>query len=114
MRIYVAGPYTAPTAEGKLENTNRAIDAGIELIKRGHSPFVPHLTHFIDERATAQGYDIPWEKWMELDFGELDVSDALLFLAPSRGALMELERAQSRGIPIYRSIADVPDPGQHA
>ena len=48
--IYVAGPYTATTPKGVEDNVTLAIDTGIELMKLGWYPFIPHLTHYIELR----------------------------------------------------------------
>lgn len=109
MRIYVAGPYTAPTTEGRLANTYRAVDAGLALMKMGHAPFVPHLTHFSDERALeTEGAHRGYQDWMDLDDAYLEVCDALLYLMPSRGADIELARAKELGLQIFYSLDEVP------
>jgi hypothetical protein len=53
LKIHVAGPYTPSNpnlydaARTGHKNTMEAIRAGIKLRKKGHIPFIPHLTHFI-------------------------------------------------------------------
>ena len=40
MIIYIAGKYGAPTDGERLKNTNKAIDMGIAVYKKGHYPLV--------------------------------------------------------------------------
>jgi len=112
MRIYIAGPYSSPDPGGKLANTNAAIDAGITLLKAGHAPFIPHLSHFVDRRARARGIRIDYEDWMALCFAHLEHCEALLLLASSPGADRELKFAEAHGLRIYHSLEAVPPPGE--
>jgi len=107
MLIYVAGPYSAPTVEGCLENANKAIDAGIALASRGYTPFIPHLNHAWNQRANEQGtyYSHSW--WMDWCLVWLAKCDGLLFLGHSKGADIELEFATRAGMPVYYSIDEI-------
>ena len=109
LRIYVAGPYTGSTREDVEANVSRAIDAGIELFRRGHQPYVPHLTDIVDRRARETGREMTWEDFMAWDAPWLRACDALLLLAESRGALIELREAQQLGKTIFRSLDEVPE-----
>ena len=109
LKIYVAGPYTGRTRADVQANVNRAIDAGIELFRRGHQPYVPHLTDLVDRRARETGHDMAWEDFMAWDAPWLEASDALLLLAESRGALIELGEAERLGKIIFRSLDEVPE-----
>lgn len=114
-RIYVAGPYTAATLEEIEENVERAIDAGIALIRKRHFPFIPHLSHYVEMRAMktaiigdAEGGAIPYETWLRQDRVWLEFCDGLLLLAHSPGADRELEVAGSLGLPIWTDVKSVP------
>ena len=48
--VYVAGKYYDPTDEGRLNNTNKAIDAGIDVIRKCNFAIVPHLYYYLDKR----------------------------------------------------------------
>ena len=109
MRIYVAGPYTGATRPDVQANVNRATRAGIELFRQGHQPYVPHLTDAIDHRARETGLEMTWEDFMRWDAPWLEACDALLLLAPSRGALIELQEAERLGKTIFRSLEEIPD-----
>jgi len=108
MRIYVAGPYTAADAKGHEINTSRAIDAGIAIYRKGHFPYVPHLTHFVDLRAKRTGVKLGWADYIAWDMPWLEVCDALLYLGKSKGADLELERASRLGKRIFYSLEQIP------
>lgn len=108
MRIYIAGPYTASSKEKVRRNVNRAIDAGIAILRKGHYPFIPHLTHYVDTRAIKRGITLTWEDYVDWDMQWLKTCDALLFLGPSRGANLELQEAKKLRKKIFRSVGDVP------
>ncbi len=109
LRIYIAGPYTSLDEKGHELNTHRAIDAGIAVFKKGHHPYIPHLTHYVDLRAKAARIELSWSDYIEWDLPWLDMCDALLFLGKSKGADLELERAKKQGKRIYLSIAEIPE-----
>lgn len=47
-RVYIAGPYTAPTEELKLQNVNNAIKVGNELINFKLLKFFKLYKNYID------------------------------------------------------------------
>jgi hypothetical protein len=98
-RIYVAGPYTS----SPVSNTLTAIDVGQELLDAGYAPMVPHLTHYWHMRI-----ENPWQSWMELDLPWVSVAHAVYRIpGESTGADQEVALAESLGIPVYYSIADL-------
>jgi hypothetical protein len=111
MKIYVAGPYTPVDSDlhdavrQANQNTIRAIDVGIELIKKGHYPFIPHLTHFIHMQSQDplskefyRSYDMIW----------LAYCDALYFIGRSEGANRERKWAQQHKLRIFTAMSQVP------
>ena len=111
LTIYVAGPYTADTNLGKLNNVFTAIRICLKLIHRGHIPFCPHLTHYVDKVAGYLGIKLSWEFWMRYDEVWLDKCDALYFIGPSRGASRERRRAEEAGKPVFIAVGEVEDLG---
>ena len=115
MRIYIAAPYNPVGAKDKHEaiqlaakNVSRAIEAAIALIEKGHYPFVPHLTHYIHTHPSCPRDYGEW--WYEYDMTFLDHwAEALLYLAPSKGADAELQHAKEIGLKIFYSVDEVPD-----
>ncbi len=104
LRIYVAGPVTSHDKNVVNENIINAKKVGEELLKLGHFPYVPH-THFskwdIDiyehySLLQLHGNDI-LEKW----------ADALFFIASSKGANLEREKAEKLGLRIFTSLNEI-------
>ena len=109
LRIYIAGPYTAADQNGHELNTLRAIDAGIAIFKKGHLPYIPHLTHYVDMRAKQTGIRLEWSDYIKWDMPWLELCDALLYLGKSRGADLELRRGQRLKKKIFYSIEEIPE-----
>ena len=109
MRIYIAGPYTAATPDALEANAKNAIDAGLTVLQKGHVPFIPHLTHYVDLRAKEIKIEIGWNDYMKWDDAWLEQCDALLYLSSSKGADIERKRAESLGKIIFISLHDVPN-----
>jgi hypothetical protein len=86
--------------------------AGLEVYERGHYPFIPHLTHFVDlYSGDMSEFNLEYEDYMEWDLAFLEVCDALLYLDPSPGADRELQKAEEMGIPAYGSVHEIPAEG---
>jgi hypothetical protein len=108
LRIYIAGPYTAPDKNGLELNTYGAIDAAIAVFRKGHIPYVPHLTHYVDLRAKTTGINLTWNDYMRWDLPWLELCDALLHLGKSKGADLELERARKLKKILFFSLDEIP------
>jgi hypothetical protein len=108
LRIYVAGPYTAPDPASVEANTKRAIDAGLQILKKGHTPYIPHLTHYVDLRVRERGEHLTWDQYIAWDMQWLAMCDALVLLGNSKGANLELEKARGLGLQIFLSVDEIP------
>ena len=87
MRIYLAGPYSAPDP---CINTHAAMEAAHAIMDAGHDPFIPHLTHFMHTMRPR-----PYEDWMRRDLAFLPVCDVMVRLpGASPGADREEARAR--------------------
>lgn len=97
MRIYIAGPYT----KGDVAiNVSKAIEAASELLYMGHTPFVPHLSHFW-HLVSPQDYEV-WTAW---GIVWLELCEAVLRLpGESEGADKECAWALAHGMIVYRSL----------
>ena len=107
--IYIAGPYTGSTRKEIDQNVNRAIDVGIEIFRKGHFPYIPHLTDLVDKRAKEIGTDMSWHDFMSWDSPWISVCDAMLYLGESKGANLELEEAKRLGKEIFYSSLEIPE-----
>jgi hypothetical protein len=102
MKIYIAGPYSIGDV---AINVHNAIVAGNAVANLGHTPFIPHLTHFWHLQISHE-----YEFWMKQDSEWLKVCDALLRLpGESSGADREVADAKKLGIPVYYSLAEIPN-----
>jgi len=100
--IYISGPYSKGDV---TENVRRACFAGNKILGKGHTPFIPHLTHLWHLLSPK-----PWETWLQIDLALLSVCDAVLRLdGESRGADIEVKYAKRLNIPIYTSLEDIPN-----
>jgi hypothetical protein len=98
MRVYIAGPYTQGE---QVEHVRAAVLAGIDIIRAGHVPFIPHCYHFAD-----MIHPLPYETWMTVDLSWLAACDCLVRLpGASPGADREVERATQLGMPVYFGLA---------
>ena len=107
LKIYIAGAYSSDTEEGKLQNTLKAVDAGIKVFKMGHYPYIPHLTHWVDQRSIEINNLLTYEDYMEWDDVFLQCCDAFLYLSKSKGADVELSRAKKMGKIIFYSLKEI-------
>jgi hypothetical protein len=108
LKIYIAGPYTAPSDSEIQTNVNNAIDAAIMVYKKGHFPYLPHLTHWIELRSKETNQVLKWEDYLEMDRVWLEICDALLFLRESRGAKLELDYAKKMNKKIFYNLDEIP------
>jgi len=100
MKVYVAGPYSVGD---QAVNVKTAISVAEELLNLGHTPFVPHLTHF-----WHMIYPHAYTTWIEYDLEWLEKCDALLRLeGESYGADKEVRFANAYNIPVYYSIQEL-------
>lgn len=107
MRVYISGPYGAPTETERLANALRATDVYITLIKKGYTPFCPHLSHWANLRANELGTPVDYEEWLQLDLAWVKQCDIFLYLAPSPGADRELTLARELLMPSFTSLDEI-------
>ena len=107
--VFVTGPYSAPTAEGVVENIERALDIGRALFRKGYFPLVPHV--LVREYYTPEDDSelFGYEPLMQYTLALLSRCDILLRYDSSPGADRECARAQELGIPVYFDIEELPD-----
>jgi len=115
MRIYVAGKYTPQTkdihtaAQEAAHNVHKAIEVAIELIKKGHFPFVPHLSHYIHIDPSCKE-DFGNTFYYDYDNSFLyHWAEALFYIETSHGADAELALAQKLGLRIFFELDEVPE-----
>lgn len=109
MLIYVAGPLSAPTPALQRRNVEAALEAGRQILGRGHAPLIPHLNHWFEEwHARQHGDNLTYEQYLAWDFELLRRCEGLLYLGPSPGADRELAEARRIGLAVWRSVEAIP------
>jgi len=107
LKIYIAAPYSAEREEERRKNAEVVIDTALTLFQKGHFPYIPHLTHWVDKRAKETKVAMEYEDYMKWHRPWLETCDAFLYLNSSKGADLELQRAKKLGKTIFYSIDDV-------
>ena len=107
MLIAIAGPYSADTAEERQRNLDALNEAAAAVLKLGHIPVIgvnaalPVVKHL---DADANHYEV----MMAISLALVEKCDAILVLRESPGANREVEVLRSRGLPVYRALAEIP------
>jgi len=102
----VAGPYSAPTAEGRAANLRRLNEAAAAVAGLGHVPVVGVNAALPVLEAAGLPPTHPW--MMEISLALAARCDACLHVARSPGADREAEAIGARGLPVWTRIEDVP------
>jgi len=116
MNIYVAGPYTPKNSDTHAAvkeastNVDNAIEVFVKLKEKGYTPFVPHLTHYIHVNPKAGEYG---EWWIEYDLTFLEEwADGIYLMdgwEESKGAKIELKKAQELGLKVFIDLDEMVD-----
>jgi hypothetical protein len=105
--IFVAGPYSDASEERRRLNVRRIHQTVKDLILKGHAILECHSL----EHALYADPDLSHAHFLAQTLTWLSRCDAMFFVASSPGADLELARAESLGMPIFRSLEDVPTSG---
>jgi len=113
-RVYVAGCYSAirkrdNSALGVLNNINRGVHAGVELVKLGYAPYIPWLD-CIAHIANPEPGSLSIQDCYDWSMAWLEVSNAMLVLpgwTKSKGTQKEIKRALKLGIPVYFTLEEL-------
>ncbi len=95
LRVYIMSPYT----KGDVGfNVNKVLIVADLLVDRGHTPFIPHLTHFWHIMSPKE-----YEFWLEYDLSFLRhwAEVGLRLKGESHGADKEVEECRKLGIPVF-------------
>jgi len=107
-RIYIAGPYSAPTKEQRNRDIETARYNCALLMKAGHYPFCPHtMSAKFDDDFPEIGY----EQYMKMYLHWMRFCDSVYPLENwhlSNGTARELQVADRMALPIYYDHTKVP------
>lgn len=104
MFIYLASPYSAPTAEQREDRFIHVCKKAAELMEYGHQVFCPIAhSHPIEVHGMEEIHDGAF--WLKQDFAILKHVDAMYVYCmegweKSKGIAQEMEFAHAHGIPV--------------
>ena len=104
--IMVAGPYSAPTVDGRAANLRRMNEAAAELARRGHVPVIG-VNAALPVLDTA-GLPCTDPLMMTISLALAARCDACLRIGRSPGADREADVIEGLGRPVYEQLEDVP------
>jgi hypothetical protein len=106
MKIGIAEPYSAPTAEARQANLDAMNKAAASVMSLGHTPLIGvnaalPVVHFMPEEGQ-------YEAIMKISLAVIDTCDALLLIAESPGANRERDLILAKGLQVYESLHEIP------
>lgn len=114
MIIYIAAPYTPTPNSDETEESNAksAMEIAYQVYRKGHIPFIPHLSHWWDIYLKQNNSLVDYDDHIRIDLAILERCDAILITrgaTTSNGVKIEKEFAETNGILIYWSVDDIPE-----
>ena len=107
MLIAVAGPYSADTPEQRQRNLDLMNDAAVGVMKLGHIPVIG-----VNAALPVIGRLGPdanrYEAMMAISLALVDKCEAILVIGESAGVSRERDLVQSKGLPVYWDVKDIP------
>lgn len=102
--IYLASPYSAPTAEERQQRFELVCKKAAELMDQGHKIFCP-IAHSHPIEVHGMDHIHSGEFWLEQDFAILEHCSMMwVYCLPgwkqSKGIKQEMDFAKRRGIPV--------------
>lgn len=106
MIIAIAGPYSAPTEEGRQANLNRLNEAAARVFEMGHIPLigVNAALPVVEKANVADKY----KAIMDISMTLVSACDALFLIAESPGANRERDFVLAKGLPVYYRVDELP------
>jgi hypothetical protein len=112
MKIAIAGPYSADTAEQRQKNLDAMNKAAAKVYSLGHIPVigVNAALAVLAQSNTSN----PYKLIMDISLAVVSDCDALLLIGESPGANKERDFILSKSRPVYYSLNEIPklDDGQ--
>ena len=108
MIIGVAGPYSADTPEKRKSNLHAINEAAAKLLEMGHVPLIGMNAALpvIEKSDITDKY----KAIMDISLAVINCCEGLLLIGESPGANKERDLIDSKNLPVYLKIEDVPKP----
>ncbi len=110
MIIYIASPYgrrIGKKGSTLTNNVKRSIEAGRELILKGHTPFMPLLYHYVHKDWRKTPSEDVWHRICKAFL--FHCQGVLRLEGYSIGADDEVADAKALGKKVFYSLEEVPD-----
>jgi hypothetical protein len=107
MLIAVAGPYSADTPEQRQHNLDEMNEAGARVMNLGHIPVIGVNAALPVVRCLGPDAN-KYEAIMAISLALVDKCDAILVIGDSPGVNRERALIESRGLPVYWNVSDIP------
>lgn len=109
LRVYIAGPLSSESPTVQRGNIERAMQAGVDVYRRGHAPFIPHLTQQVaDYLASTNQAPLSYAQYLDWALAWLAQCDVLYFVGTSPGADLERRYAREQHIPVIEHLTELP------
>lgn len=107
--VYICGPLTPKDGHTLEENIAQAVEAYLELTRRGIPSICPHLSALIPHAEER----VPYSEWLELDLAVITRAATHVLLLPrwreSQGSLREWQRARRLGLEGFETLEGLVD-----
>lgn len=111
--VYVAGPYRAATPAGIELNIQAARAMGLQAVRRGWSPIIPHCNFALLDLLDPNIGD---SFWLTATMEHMRRSDAVLVVPGwqnSTGTQAEVREALRLNMPVFYSLEKLPDGAEY-
>ncbi len=107
MKIAVAGPYSAPTEEGRGKNLEALNAAGAGLLQAGHIPVIGVNAALPVVAGMPEDADC-YAAILNISVTAIGACEGMLLIGESPGANKERDWFIARGLPVYNALEEVP------
>ena|ERR1044071_2148145 len=109
MLIGIAGPYSADSPEQRQRNLDALNQAAVAVLRLGHIPVIG-VNAALPVVAFLGAQRNSYEVIMAISLALMDKCDALLVLGESPGVRRERALVESKGLPVYHDLSEIPAP----
>jgi len=107
MIIGIAGPYSAATPEERKKNLDTMNEAAARVLEKGHIPVIGMNAAL--PIITIANIEDKYKATMDISLAVIGACEAILMIGESPGANKERDLVKAKGLPVYYSLAEVPN-----